>query len=365
MAELPTILIVDDEPPICEVLAQMLTPAAQTVAVADGVSAALQLLREKSFDVIVTDLAMPGERGLALLQYAAEREMDPAVIIITGYPDMQDAMEAVHLHASDFLLKPFRRDVILASVSRAFAELRDRRAQKTRYEFSDSEQARLETLIAALDACEHDTCAHSMRVREYSFHLGQLIDYPAQELAQLGQAALLHDIGKISVPASILWKPAPLDAAEFELMRSHVVRGAAILDRLPALRAAAPIVLYHHESFDGSGYPHGISGDQIPLGARIFALVDTLDAMTSDRCYRNALSFEAAYAEIRRCAGTQFDPQIVSAFLSVPTEHWMQLRNRANTDAGSGWEALCSALRTALPLAPPVQPIAEGCPVFL
>ncbi len=349
MAELPRILIVDDEPPVREVLEQMLAPSALSVATADSVQSALQELRENTFDVVITDLAMPGERGIALARYAAQHHMDPAVIIISGYPDLEDAMTAVHLHASDFLVKPFRREVIQGSVKRAFADLQRRRAQMNGDALTDSEQARLETLVAALDACEHDTCAHSLRVREYSFHLAQLVDYPVQELAQLGQAALLHDIGKISIPSVVLWKPARLDADEFELMKTHVARGAAILERLPTLRSAVPIILHHHENFDGSGYPHGIRGRQIPLGARIFALVDTLDAMTSDRCYRKALSIEAAYAEVRRCSGKQFDPAIAEAFLRVEPAYWTMLRERANADASSGWEALCAALRTPLP----------------
>jgi len=221
MLKLPKILVVDDESSVRELLRQLLEPAAESIAVADGVATAFRLLRENTYDVIVTDLAMPGERGIALARYAAERQMDPAVIILSGYPELEDAMAAVHLHVSDFLLKPFRREVLLASVRRAFADLQRRRAQGHRDEFSDSEQTRLETLVAALDACEHDTCAHSLRVREYSFHLAQLVDYPTRDLAQLGQAALLHDIGKISIPSIVLWKPARLDAEEFELMKWH------------------------------------------------------------------------------------------------------------------------------------------------
>jgi len=142
----------------------------------------------------------------------------------------------------------------------------------------------------------------------------------------LARAAFLHDIGKMAIPDSILRKPGPLDDDEKQIMRTHCEIGYHVLTRIPFLRDAAEIVLAHQEFFDGSGYPRGLRGEQIPLGARIFSIADALDAMISDRPYRKALPMSHAREEIRRCAGTQFDPKIVDVFQSIPEQHWLELR---------------------------------------
>ncbi|HJY90695.1 MAG TPA: HD domain-containing phosphohydrolase, partial [Candidatus Acidoferrum sp.] len=140
------------------------------------------------------------------------------------------------------------------------------------------------------------------------------------------RAAFLHDIGKMAIPDKILRKPGPLDDAEKKTMRNHCEIGYNMLTRIPFLRDAAEIVLAHQEFFDGTGYPRSLRGEQIPLGSRIFSIADALDAMLSDRPYRNALPMSHAREEIRRCAGTQFDPRIVEVFLSIPENHWIELR---------------------------------------
>lgn len=154
---------------------------------------------------------------------------------------------------------------------------------------------------------------------------GQL-GVPDRDLGHLFRGALLHDVGKIAVPDAILRKPGPLTDAEWAEMRRHPTAGHSILRDVPFLQEALPTVLHHHERWDGSGYPAGLAGEDIPLGARIFAVIDTLDAITSDRPYRAARSLEDARQEIRRCAGTQFDPRVVDAFLAVPAAEWLELR---------------------------------------
>jgi HD-GYP domain-containing protein (c-di-GMP phosphodiesterase class II) len=146
------------------------------------------------------------------------------------------------------------------------------------------------------------------------------------ELQAIELGALLHDIGKIGVPDSILYKPGPLTPEEWEIMKQHPVIGYRMCMKIDALRPAAPIVLHHHERWDGQGYPYGLAGEAIPLGARIFAIADTLDAMTSDRPYRKALSFAQAREEIIRCAGQQFDPEMVKLFLEIPEEELRMIR---------------------------------------
>lgn len=173
-----------------------------------------------------------------------------------------------------------------------------------------------ETLVAALDTREHETGEHSKRVACHTLVLARRFTADGEQLRQIYWGALLHDLGKIGIPDAVLLKPGPLAADERELMRAHPEKGYAILKNVPSMREAAEIVLAHEERFDGSGYPRGLAGAAIPLGARLFAVIDTLDAMTSDRPYRRGLPFEAAKAEIVRLAGTQFDPAAVEAFLA-------------------------------------------------
>ena len=176
--------------------------------------------------------------------------------------------------------------------------------------------ALVEALAAALDAREHETGEHSKRVACHTRVLAKRFTSDDERLRQIYWGALLHDLGKIGVPDAILLKPGPLTAAEQVAMRAHPEKGYAILKNVPDMHEAAEIVLAHEEHFDGSGYPRGLAGASIPFGARLFAVIDTLDAMTSDRPYRRGGSFDAAKAEITRLAGRQFDPAAVEAFLA-------------------------------------------------
>jgi HD-GYP domain-containing protein (c-di-GMP phosphodiesterase class II) len=164
-------------------------------------------------------------------------------------------------------------------------------------------------------------------VRAYTLHLARLVSYPLALMPALGHAALLHDIGKIAVADAILLKPGKLTKEEWVQMRRHVLAGVQILNRIPFLRPCASIVQHHHERYDGKGYPHGVAGEQIPLGARLFSLADTLDAMTSDRAYRKAVGLSEVRAEVKRQQSTQFDPQVAELFLKVPETAWLQIRD--------------------------------------
>ena len=180
----------------------------------------------------------------------------------------------------------------------------------------NAQQMLAEALAAALDLREQETGLHSKRVACHTLVLARRYTNDREKLRQIYWGALLHDIGKIGIPDAILLKPAPLTQAEQLVMRSHPEKGQAILAGVPFLRDAAQIVLSHEERFDGSGYPRGLAGEAIPFGARLFAVIDTLDAMTSDRPYRRGLPFAAAKAEILRFAGTQFDPAAIEAFVA-------------------------------------------------
>jgi putative nucleotidyltransferase with HDIG domain len=176
----------------------------------------------------------------------------------------------------------------------------------------------MEVLGKTLDLRDNETAGHSVRVRRYCEHIAEALERPPEEVKQFARAALLHDLGKIAVPDSILRKNGKLSSQEWRVMETHVWVGFSLIRRIQALSEVAEIVLSHHERFDGRGYPRGLTGEEIPLGARIFAVADTLDAMTSDRPYRRAQPFALARQEIIKESGRQFDPSVVEAFLSIP-----------------------------------------------
>jgi putative nucleotidyltransferase with HDIG domain len=178
----------------------------------------------------------------------------------------------------------------------------------------------------ALDLRDEETEGHSKRVTAYTIALAQAIGLESEELRTIARGAFLHDIGKIATPDSILLKPGRLSEEEMTIMKQHCERGYEMVRKIPFLRDAAEIVYAHQERFDGTGYPRGLRGEEIPLGARIFAIADSLDAMTSDRPYRKGTTFAQATEEIVHCAGTQFDPQIVAVFLAMSAETWSGLR---------------------------------------
>jgi HD-GYP domain-containing protein (c-di-GMP phosphodiesterase class II) len=193
----------------------------------------------------------------------------------------------------------------------------------------------LRALGGALDLRDNETAGHSQRVTRYSLEIGQAMHCDEEELGEVALGASLHDIGKIAIPDAILLKPSKLTPEETEIMRRHVNISYDLVSQHLFLSHAAQIVLAHHEFYDGSGYPQGLIGNEIPLGARIFAVSDTLDAMTSDRPYRAALPYPVAREEIRRCSGSQFDPDVVRAFLTIPEDVWNRIRAESDLETYS------------------------------
>jgi HD-GYP domain-containing protein (c-di-GMP phosphodiesterase class II) len=193
-------------------------------------------------------------------------------------------------------------------------------------QLQETYRATLETLGAALDSRDVGTEAHSRRVHGYALATARMHGLMEEELVDLAHGVLLHDIGKIGIPDNILLKPGSLSSEEWAIMRRHPEIGKRLIENIPFLKGAVPIVYCHHERWDGTGYPQGLKGAAIPLGARIFMVVDAFDAMTFDRPYSRAISFEAAKAEIRRCAGSHFDPAVVASFLRVPDAVLAEIR---------------------------------------
>jgi putative nucleotidyltransferase with HDIG domain len=294
---------------------------------------------------VMSDVRMPGIDGLSLLDRIVVDYPAVPVVMFTAVHDIHVATSAFRRGAVDYLLKPFERSQLLAIASRAIEHGRLRkqnsayqqnleqmvsaRTRKLRTAMQDLERSydiTLEAMGDALDLRDAETEGHSRRVTAYTTALAREMGLNAEELRIIARGAFLHDIGKIATPDRILLKPGKLDDDEMEIMREHCERGYTIVNKIPFLREASEIVYAHQESYDGTGYPRGLKGDEIPLGARIFAIADTLDAITSDRPYRKGRSFTEAREEITRCSGCQFDPAIVEVFLRIPALRWSELR---------------------------------------
>jgi putative nucleotidyltransferase with HDIG domain len=343
--DLENILVVDDEEAIREVVSTMLeSKGYQCTAVSNGRAAQDQVKRVTP-DLVLSDMIMPEMDGIKLLDWLRQYDPEVPVIMVTAIHDISTALEAIRRGAYDYILKPFEKDQLFLGVGRALQHRRlvmenrtyqrnleqlveERTAQllAKNAELEQSYDDTLEALGSALDLKDAETEGHCQRVTAFCISIAKTMPVPNPYLPVLARAAFLHDIGKMAIPDGILRKPGPLTDDEKQIMRKHCEIGYNMLIRIPFLRDAAEIVLAHQEFFDGSGYPRGLKGEQIPLGARIFTIADSLDAMISDRPYRKALPLSHAREEIRRCSGTQFDPQVVEVFLSIPEEHWLELR---------------------------------------
>jgi response regulator RpfG family c-di-GMP phosphodiesterase len=292
---------------------------------------------------------MPGGLdGIAVLSAIREQDPEAAVMVLTGAPDLKVAIDSLKLGAYDFIMKPVNVDELLIATERAlerrqllaerkqYQELLERRVEEATRDLQaayrqlqDTYRATLETLGAALDSRDVGTEAHSRRVHGYAIATASQHGVPEADLVDLAHGVLLHDIGKIGIPDAILLKPGPLTAEEWTIMRRHPDIGRRLIENIPFLKGAVPIVACHHERWDGNGYPRGLLGIEIPLGARIFAVVDAFDAMTFDRPYSKAISFDAAKAEIKRCAGSHFDPEVVDSFFRVPEPLLAEIRRKS------------------------------------
>lgn len=343
------ILIIDDEKPICLLLNQKLLSAGFDCRFCTRSEEALHYLSHESFDAVISDLNMPGISGFDLLKTALRLIPHVPFLIMTGDEDVETGVAAMKLGASDYLLKPLNLDLVLASLDRAIRvkkleiELEDYRknleqkvAQRTQqlqvaaHLIETTFDETLDTLAAALDLRDNDTAGHSRRVTLYSLEIAKAMGCAVELSKPLFRGSLLHDIGKIGIPDSILLKSGELTQQEKEIMQSHVQLGVDLLGGIGFLNTSAEIVLAHHERFDGTGYPRGLAGDKIPLGARIFSVADTFDAITSDRPYRRANSVAAARQAIGNESGKQFDPTVVDAFLSIPVEVWDKIKNEVS-----------------------------------
>jgi putative nucleotidyltransferase with HDIG domain len=342
--ETARILVVDEPMHFRTAIDGMLEKEEYATVFSSGVQDAIARIdHDPPYDVILADLGMAGTDGSGLLMQ--RRQPDTPLVVVSPSQDVGAAVAAVRRGAYDYLLKPFERDQLLATVKRAveyrrlvqqnamykqdLEEMVSARTGMLHQAIADLERSydiTLEALGDALDLKDAETEGHSKRVTAFTIALARGAGIPAQQIPVIARGAFLHDIGKMAIPDAILLKPSKLQAEEQKIMREHCARGYQMLRKIPFLQEAAEIVYSHQEHYDGSGYPRKLKGEQIPLGARIFAVADTLDAITSDRPYRMGTSFAAARLEIKRCAGTQFDPKVVEVYLSLPDQLWEDLR---------------------------------------
>jgi putative nucleotidyltransferase with HDIG domain len=340
------ILVVDDEEAVRGMVSALLERSGYATTAAEGAHEALQRLREgPNYDLVVSDVVMPEMDGLSLLRSIQTDHPGTPVVMVTALQDANVVTKAFRNGAVDYLVKPFAHAQLEIVVSRALEHgrltkqnatyrqnledliaSRTDRLRETMLDLERSYDATLEAMGDALDLRDEETEGHSRRVTAYTIALAREMGLKADELKVIARGAFLHDLGKIATPDAILLKPGKLDPEEMRIMREHCRQGYQIVSKIPFLADASEIVYSHQERFDGTGYPRCLRGEQIPLGARIFAIADTLDAMTSDRPYRRGTTFEIARDEIMRCSGTQFDPEVVEVFLRIPVESWDELR---------------------------------------
>jgi response regulator RpfG family c-di-GMP phosphodiesterase len=345
-----SILIVDDEAPVRKILVDFLGRKYLCITAASA-EEATRMLAVGPANLVLTDINMPGASGLELCETILRSHPDTAVVVMSGNTEIEYAIEAMRQGAFDYITKPFDLAQVMMSVERAL-NYQDLVSAKRTYEASleltvhqrtqelrsvnqdlnqtlevlySNYRATLRALAEALEARDCETRGHSDRVVAYCLRLGREMGLAHSDLIRLEQGALLHDIGKIGVPDAILLKRGGLSETEWTEMRRHIAYGLRIIDRIDFLSGARPVVGQHHEKYDGSGYPAGLQGRAIHINARIFAVADAFDAITSDRPYRQARSYAEARDEIIACADTHFDPLVVKGFLRIQEGEWAEI----------------------------------------
>ena len=347
------VLVVDDEPGACKLLSLIVGPPAFHCTTASSGEEALVALQREQFDAVISDLHMPGISGMELLAEVRRCYAHLAFLVTTGVDDVDVGVRAMRSGADDYLVKPLIEDAVIASLESAIHKRQlEKQVEHYRQHLEEMVAARtaqlqdaleqlersygdtLQALGAAIDLRDDETAGHSRRVCRYSLEIARAMGWSGKQLESLARGAYLHDIGKLGIPDGILLKPGPLTEGERKFMQQHVQIGFDVVKDIPFLADAGEIILMHHERYDGTGYPRGLKGEEILPGARIFAVADTLDAITSDRPYRRATSFESALDTIRRLSGSQFDPKVVNVFLNIREDIWPTIARNQRQIAG-------------------------------
>jgi len=328
------ILVVDDESQVSDIIAQCLDMEGYSCDTADCAERALELCTHNSYDLIISDIMMPGKSGIELLGIIRQRYPDIAIIMVTAVDDRETAVHALQLGAYGYVIKPFDLNEIVIGVVNALERRRlsiqsrqyERRLENdVRQRTADIQRREEEICLRLAAACGYrdlETGTHNRRLGLYSAVLAHELGWPVQARDEIRISIAMHDIGKIGLPDTILRKPARLTREEFKVMQTHTVIGARMLEGsdFSLLNMAHSITLCHHEKWDGSGYPHGLAGEAIPEPARICAVLDVYDALIHERIYRPALPEEEALAIMTKGRGSHFDPVVFDTFMRVLPE---------------------------------------------
>ena len=328
------ILIVDDEPMICDILVRRFTREGFACVKAYDGKEALRCFGQEPFSLMISDVKMPDMDGIELLRRVKALNPKIPVILITAYPEIDRALEAMRLGAYDFITKPIQLDWVVMIAKNALEKKRleeeveayhrnlellvEERTGKLQHAYQILKKAHLDSvkvLAEAIDAKDPYTRGHSDRVRKMSITIATHLGFAEDQIESLEYGALLHDIGKIGIKDEILLKQGTLTQEEYHYIQEHPLIGVKIVEEVDFFRDKIPMIRNHHEHFNGHGYPDGLRGEAIPLEARIIAVPDAFDAMTSMRPHREAMALEEVLSEMERCKGSQFDPQILTIFL--------------------------------------------------
>jgi putative two-component system response regulator len=307
-------LCVDDEAVTLKLIVRLLEGLGIAATPATSPQDGLRLFDQDHFDLVLTDIRMPGMSGLVFLQEIRSRDPQVPVLVATGFATLDNAIRALREGASGMLVKPFTADEFRVEIENALERARVRHdALQYRFVAPILDGVAL-ALTAAIEARDIETGDHCRSLGYMGERVAEYLGLTAQERTTIRIGGFLHDVGKIAIADAILLKPGPLTPGEYEEMKRHSELGATIVETHVEMSDIARIVRHHHERWDGHGYPYGLSGSAIPLGARIISVADAFSAMTTNRVYRAALPVEKAWHELRLNAGGQFDPAIVEAF---------------------------------------------------
>lgn len=340
------ILIVDDEPWITDVISEQLSMEGFRTQKTNDSSKVMDMLSRDQYDLVITDIHMPEPDGLALLRQIQKKDPFLPILMLTAFTDAETATQAMKEGASDYLVKPHNTTQLSLRVERALERsqllrekalahrLLEQRVQEQTQKLRQQSQqlanmlervivtyrATLRALEATLDVRDQSAPGHCQRVAKLAVRLAKKMGYSGRDLVALEHGARLHDIGKLGISDTLLMKPGPLTNAERRTMQKHPEIGCQIVGHIDFLKNALPIIRYHHERYDGAGYPDGLRGEEIPMLARIFTIVDVFDAQTNRRPYNTVRSVQSTLESMRANAGKLLDPEVVNAFTAMIEE---------------------------------------------
>jgi putative two-component system response regulator len=319
------VLYVEDEEEVRATLAKYLRRRFDRVDVAENGQLGLDLFHEGAYDVIVTDVKMPVMDGLEMAKQMKLLREEVPVIVVTAYNETDYFLRAIEIGVDRYVKKPIDPNLLVEAIYKATrARFQERELEKSRQQLSDTLTQTIAALARAIEKRTPYTDGHQKRVAQLAVAIAEEMGLPEKQVTGIRLGALLHDVGNISIPAEILVNPGRLDDAQFAFIKTHPVQGREILGDIDFPWPIAPIILQHHERWDGSGYPSGLKGEEIALEARIVGVADVVEAMASHRPHRPALGLGAALAEIQENRGKLYDPQVADCCRKVLEKHNMK-----------------------------------------